>query len=336
MPKLDLVKVKREVSFPALMQHYNFQLRPAGPHSFRGKCPLPTHSNPKDDNSFTATLKDVGWVFDCFSSSCIAARAGKKGGNIIDWLMAMTGETSVFKAASALNDMFGLNAWLLNGNGSPESGGRGGSAPRTSKEPEKTEVSAPQPKQSETGCNTNRPLAEVRPGFTGLQGINPEHPLIQGTKQISVATARSFGVGFFPGKGSMAGRVVFPLHTYLGDATELALIGYLGRAVEEVEPKWLMGKGVVKNFLYELQRCDPAKPLIVCESTWTVLWRYQNGIQAAALMGSEMTDAQEACLAPFKTLILAMDNDAVGRAKAKLLAERLRRNHAVTKAFLKE
>ena len=54
--------------------------------------------------------------------------------------------------------------------------------------------------------------------------------------------------------------------------------------VSDANPKWLFGKGLRKTFLYGLERCDPAKPLILCESLWAPLWFHEHGLQAAALM----------------------------------------------------
>ena len=86
-----------------------------------------------------------------------------------------------------------------------------------------------------------------------LKDINPEHEEIQ-RRNITVETARSFGVGFFPGKGSMAGRVVFPL------MENGVLVGYGGRSVDGSEPRWKFPAGFVKSFLYGLERCAPDKP----------------------------------------------------------------------------
>jgi DNA primase len=164
-----------------------------------------------------------------------------------------------------------------------------------------------------------------------LKDVNPEHPMIQG-RGILAETAREFGVGFFPGKGSMAGRIVVPLHENRN------LVGYAGRAtLEGQEPKWLLGKGLKKTFLFGLERCDPAKPLVLVESPWAVLWLHQNGAQAAALMGSEMTAEQEKCLAPFGVITVALDNDAAGNEKAAAIIERLRTaGHKVLKARMIE
>jgi DNA primase len=172
----------------------------------------------------------------------------------------------------------------------------------------------------------NRPL-----GFV-LKDVNPVHPMIQ-ERKISVETAVKFNVGFFPGKGSMAGRVVFPLYE------DGSLVGYMGRTVEPItdeNPKWRMPKGLIKSFLYGLERCEPSKPLILCESPWGVLWFHENGQQAASLMGSGLTEAQEKRLEPYKTIIVALDNDSAGEEAAVKIIERLKKNHTVLKARLME
>ncbi len=150
---------------------------------------------------------------------------------------------------------------------------------------------------------------------------------------ISVDTAERFGVGFFPGKGSMAGRIVFPLHE------NGSLVGYAGRTtlpVTDHNPKWLLGKGLKKTFLYGLDQCDAAKPLILCESLWAPLWFHERGLQAAALMGSEMTEEQERCLDLYPVITVALDNDAAGIEKAARICGRLKVKHRVLKARLIE
>ena len=147
-------------------------------------------------------------------------------GNVIDFVCLME-SIQAYEAAAKLNEWYP--------DGLPPK-------PATAAEPEE-----------------NRPLA-----FT-LKDVNPEHPMIQ-SRGITALTAKKFGVGFFPGKGSMAGRIVFPLHE------SGRLVGYAGRATGSgQEPKWLLGKGLKKSFLFGLERCDPAKPLVLVESPWAVL-----------------------------------------------------------------
>ena len=118
-----------------------------------------------------------------------------------------------------------------------------------------------------------------------------------------------------------------------------SLVGYAGRTtlpVSDTNPKWLFGKGLKKTFLYGLERCDAAKPLILCESLWGPLWFYEHGLQAASLMGSEMTVEQEGCLDPYPTITVALDNDAAGIEKAAHICGRLKAKHRVLKARLIE
>lgn len=168
----------------------------------------------------------------------------------------------------------------------------------------------------------NKPLAFE------LKHLDPDHPLIR-ERGLSLDTIMDFGVGFQEGKGSMSNRICFPLYE------NGALIGYAGRATDGSEPRWKMPNGLVKSFLYGLERCDPAKPLYLVEGFWAVLWLHQNKLQAAALMGKSMNDQQEALLAPYADIRIALDNDAAGREAADKIAERLKAKHRVTKAFLK-
>lgn len=264
------------------------------------KCPLPTHTSQKVETSFS--IKDNFWV--CWSPSCQSNREGKKGGDVIHFVMA---KESVDRATAGRM----LAEWFA--------------IPGNQNSPPKAEHKSSKPAVPDPLPSGNKPLS-----FAGLKDINPEHPMIQG-RGITAETAKEFGVGFFPGKGSMVNRIVFPLHE------DGVLVGYAGRAtVEGQDPKWLLGKGLVKSFLYGLERCNQTKPIVVVESFWAVLWFWQKGTQAAALMGSEMTEAQEECLEPFDTIVVALDNDAAGNTKAAPIVERLRKNHRVIKARLVE
>lgn len=174
----------------------------------------------------------------------------------------------------------------------------------------------------------NKPL-----NFT-LQA-NPDHPEIQ-SRGISIETARSYGVGYYrskQGTASMDDRIIFPLHE------SGVLVGYIGRTVLPVtpeNPKWKMGKGVVKTMLFGLERCDPAQLLILTESPWATLWLRQRGIQGASLLGKDLTEGQEEAIAPFRMLSLALDNDDAGREATEKLLARLRVQHAVKRSAFRE
>ena len=97
-----------------------------------------------------------------------------------------------------------------------------------------------------------------------------------------------------------------------------------------------MGKGVVKTMLFGLERCDPAQLLVVTEIPWAVLWLRQRGIQAASLLGKDLTEGQEKAIAPFRMLSLALDNDEAGREATDKIDLRLRGNHAVMRSYFRE
>jgi DNA primase len=299
-PYLDFKAIRERTPFTAVLDRYGVRLNRGNATTLKGNCPLPSHTSKTRDTFYVNEEKNV-WY--CHSDSC--KKSGSRGGNVIDFVAAMEG-LSAYDSAAKLNEWFG--AYELR-------------PPKTSAPPA---VAGQSDSVSSAG---NKPL-----GFA-LKDVNPEHESIQ-ARGITIETARAWGVGFYCSKqktASMDHRIVFPLYEN-GN-----LVGYAGRAtLEGQEPKWLLGKGLVKSFLYGLDRCDPAKPLILAESPWAVLWFHQNGAQAAALLGSEMTQAQEESLSPFGVITVALDNDPAGNEKAAPILERLKRNHKVMKARLME
>jgi len=308
-PFLDFKEIKRRVAIVDVLARYQVSLDRVNQAALKGNCPLPSHSSGSKNTFFVNEVKSV-WY--CHSDSC-KKNGQRAGGNVIDFVSVME-QCSAYDAAKRIDELFPA--------GSSEK------AKDTSKTDAGTVSASHGPEEAVTSDNTghNKPLA-----FT-LKDVNTSHPMIQ-ERGISTLTAQHFGVGFFPGKGSMAGRVVFPLHE------RGSLVGYAGRTtlpVSDTNPKWLFGKGLKKTFLYGLDRCDPAKPLILCESLWAPLWFYERGLQAASLMGSEMTGEQERCLDPYPVITVALDNDAAGMQKATRICGRLKPQHRVSKARLIE
>jgi len=306
-PFLDFKEIKQRVTIADVLPRYQVNLVRVNQTTLKGTCPLPSHSSGSKNTFFVNVVKSV-WY--CHSDSC-KKNGNRAGGNIIDFVAAME-QCSAYAAAKRINEMF-----------PPGSSGKADRASETHAGA-KNECPGPEEAQTKDARGHNKALA-----FT-LKDVNPSHPMIQ-EHGISVTTAEQFGVGFFPGKGSMAGRIVFPLHE--GGC----LVGYAGRTtlpVSDANPKWLFGKGLKKTFLYGLDRCDPAKPLILCESLWAPLWFHEHGLQAASLMGSEMTEEQERSLDPYPRITVGMDNDATGAEKSILICERLKGKHRVLKAKL--
>jgi len=317
-PFVNFKEIKVRVAITDVLARYQVNLVRVNQTSLKGNCPLPAHSSASKNTFFVNEAKSV-WY--CHSDSC-KKNGQRAGGNVLDFVAVME-QCTVYAAAKKLDEWFPGGNRVSRGGSKTDAGVTGTVIPSD-------------PAIREAASGGNRPLAFV------LKDVNPEHPMIQG-KGISVETARSFGVGYFPGKGSMVNRVVFPLHELLrtnaDGTTQCMLVGYAGRTILEVSddnPKWLFGKGLKRTFLYGLERCDPSKPLVLCESLWGPLWFREHGVQAAALMGSEMTAEQERCLQPFPMITVALDNDAAGMEKAARISERLKANHRVMKARLVE
>jgi len=307
---LDFKAIKGRVPIADVLSRYRVSLVRVNQTSVKGTCPLPTHSSGSKNTFFVNEAKSV-WY--CHSDSC-KKNGHRAGGNVIDFVALME-QCSVYAAAKRIDELF----------------------PATSDESVR-EVSgtkhdgAMNATRGDDVANQAGATAANQPLAFTLKDVNPSHATIQ-ERGISVETAKRFGVGFFPGKGSMVGRIVFALYEN-GN-----LIGYAGRTtlpVSDANPKWLFGKGLKKTFLYGLERCDPTKPLILCESLWGPLWFHEHGLQAASLMGSEMTEQQERCLDPYATITVALDNDTAGIEKSARICERLKRNHRVSKARLIE
>lgn len=221
-PWVSFDEVKKAVSLEMVLARYGITLRRVNKSSFRGRCPLPTHGSDDSKNSFGAHAGKNAWA--CQSRSCISARGGRRGGNVLDFVAVME-RCSIRDAALKLYE------WFLADGAKPAL-----HAP-------------PQHVAAETERDgTNKPLK-----FT-LKGVDSTHTWLE-SRGIAKATAATFGVGFFPGKGMMAGRIVIPIHNSTGE-----LVAYAGRAVDDTtEPRYLLPSGFVKvNELYNLHRAIAA------------------------------------------------------------------------------
>jgi DNA primase len=82
---VDFALVKQQVSMEMLIDRYRIQLRKVNAQSLRGPCPLPMHRS-KGESFGVNTVKNI-WA--CQSASCVAARGGRRGGNVLDFAAAM-------------------------------------------------------------------------------------------------------------------------------------------------------------------------------------------------------------------------------------------------------
>jgi DNA primase len=292
---VDFKEIKERVSIEAVLGHYNIKLRRVNQQSMRGDCPLPMHSSEKSKESFIVQTGKNIWT--CQSSSCVAGRSGKKGGNILDFVALME-NCSIRDAALKLRD------WFLVTKGNPES----------KKRSEPTPVSSPKTDDEDE----NRPLTFI------LNGIDHKHSYLQ-HRGITEESARRFSIGFFPGKGTMSGRVVIPIHNERGE-----LIAYAGRAIDDAEPKYKLPAGFKKSaVLFNLHRVEPGGLVIVVEGFFDCVKVDQAGFDVIALMGSSLSARQEELLREFSEVVILLDGDDAGREAAKEIAARLVSSHWV-------
>jgi DNA primase len=287
---VDFKEIKRAVSIEAVLGHYNVKLRRVNQQSMRGACPLPMHSSETSKESFIIQTNKNIWT--CQSSSCVSARQGKKGGNILDFVALME-HCSIRDAAVKLRD------WFMITSGNSEATKRSESTP------------APSPQTDDEAAN--------KPLTFALKGIDHAHAYLhrRGVKEIS---AQHFDIGFFPGKGSMSGRVVIPIHNERGE-----LVAYAGRAIDQTEPKYKLPVGFKKSaVLFNLHRVASDQVIIV-EGFFDCVKVHQAGLPAVVgLMGSSLSDTQETLLQKFKQVILFLDGDDAGREAARTIAEEIK------------
>src|SRR5579884_740041 len=207
--RVDFAAV-RQISILWVLAHYHIEVRKRNNTEYVCDCPLKSHAQAKHQKGTFAISTSKGKWF-CHADTCREAGNHPKGGDVIDLVCRMENLTAL-DAAKFLSELFGT------GGGERRNGNL-----------------AAKPEPEATG---NKPLAFE------LKGITPDHEFIH-AKGITVETAKLYGVGFFPGAGSMKDRVVFALHE------DGKLIGYAGRTVlpvSEANPKWKFPAGLVKSF----------------------------------------------------------------------------------------
>jgi DNA primase len=308
-------EIKKKITLGMAIDHYRVSLRRVAADVLRGKCPLPMHGSEKSKDSFTATLsKGTGGVWACQSQSCIAARGGRRGGNALDFVAAME-RCSVRDAAIKMTE------WSNAPGDSPYAATQPVAAEERSSQtpPERSQREQPQSKPDERAGESeepNRPL-----GFT-LRGIDRNHPYLA-SRGLNRETLDTFGVGFFPGKGSMAGRVAIPIHNGKGE-----LVAYAGRSVDQKEPKYKLPAGFRKSEeLFNFHRADEidTSTVVVVEGFFDAMTVHQAGFPAVvALMGCACSHSQEALLVErFECVVLMLDGDEPGREAQHTLTRQL-------------
>jgi DNA primase len=166
-----------------------------------------------------------------------------------------------------------------------------------------------------------------------LKSITHDHPYLN-TRGITEETARDFGIGFFSGRGSMANRIVIPIHNKGGE-----LVAYADRAIDESEPKYKLPKNFwTSQELFNLHRvlARGHDIVIVVEGFFDAVKVHQAGYPVVALIGSSLSNEQEGMLAEFSKVILMLDGDEAGREATEKIAPRLMRRTFVKVIDLSE
>jgi DNA primase len=308
MDWVSFEEIKKVVTLQMAIERYGIPLRKVNTNTLRGKCPLPAHGSEKSNESFTATLtKGVGGAWACQSHSCIKSR-GRVGGNVLDFVAAME-QCSVRDAAIKLQMWFLVPA-------------AGKSHELVGKEP-RAEISAGKEPQVERVPEKNNGVGESesnKPLTFTLQNIDHAHPYLT-ERGVTEEIAKTFGVGFFPGKGSMQNRIVFPVRNRQGE-----LVAYAGRSIDGSEPRYKFPAGFRKSLeLYNLHRVRGETSIVVVEGFFDCMKVTQAGFPCVALMGSTMSKMQEKHLEDFGHVVVMLDGDETGKTAAEGIVDRLRR-----------
>lgn len=289
-----------------ILNRYGIKLRRVNQFYFRGTCPLPSHSSAASDESFGVHTGKNAWA--CQSQSCITARNGKRGGNILDFV-------SIQEQCSLRDAAIKLATWFNVSSGTGES--------QPGKQLARSNPSQLVAEREKDGEVTDDilPDAENKPLGFALRNIDHSHPYLT-ARGISKEIAEQFGVGFFAGKGSMAGRIIIPIHSRKGE-----LVAYAGRSIDESEPKYKFPGGFRKSLeLFNLHRALAARTgyVIVTEGFFDAMKVTAAGYASVvALMGASMSEVQEKLLADFRRVVLLFDGDEAGREGTRTTALRL-------------
>ena len=100
---VDYRSVKAAISMEAVLANYGIRLHRLDSEYLRGRCPLPAHTSKSSRQSFIVSVHKNAWA--CHFDSCAAARGGRIGGNVLDFVSAME-NCSIRDAALKLQDGF--------------------------------------------------------------------------------------------------------------------------------------------------------------------------------------------------------------------------------------
>ena len=285
---VDYRAVKAAVSMETVLANYGIRLQRLDGEHLRGRCPLPAHTSKSSRQSFIVNVQKNAWA--CHSDSCVATRGGRIGGNVLDFVSTME-NCSIREAALKLQNSFIVMPPL------------------------------PPPARSPVAQAAIAPSVGNKPLSFALSRIDYSHPYLT-ERGVDAETIRHFGIGYNRGTGSMAARIVIPIHDESG-----LLIAYSGRSVDYTEPKYRFPARFRKSLvLFNLHRAAAAgKSVVVVEGFFDCFNVYQAPLPCVvALMGCSLSLRQEQLLQErFQEVVLFLDGDKAGRTAAIKIASRL-------------
>lgn len=286
---IDFRAVKASVGMEALLAAYGIKPGRRVGVELRGLCPLPQHHSTQSRESFLVHTRKNVWA--CHSQSCVAARGGQAGGNVLDFVAAME-RCSILEAARKV--------WAI---------GEGTGF-------EKNEGGAVSENWNGYAQKQNAPL-----GFV-LRPVDCRHRYLY-QRGIHRSTAEYFQVGFYARAGLLQGRIVIPLHDGQG-----RLVGYAGRAIHSDAPRYKFPIGFRKSLLlFNLHRVrrGGSRQAILVEGFFDCFHLHQAGFpQTLALMGSSVSAVQQELLRRhFEELVVMLDGDETGRSASPRIVRQL-------------
>lgn len=283
---IDFRHVKDSVTLDKVFDRYALSFRSSnGDSEMRGNCPLPMHGSKKSKDSFGANIRKQIW--SCQSDTCIDARNGRRGGNLLDFVACME-QCSIRDAALKVCEWFSIQDAIR------------------------------QQKPGDGNGSGNEPLILSR------QYINPRHEYFE-QRGILPETVEFFEAGFYTGIGSMQNRIVIPIFDEIGQL--LGYAGRAIDDVTEPKyrlPRGLKKSLVLFNLHRALENGDT---VIVVEGFFGVMQLHQAGFRnVVALMGSFISEPQEDLLADhFNRVVVMLDGDEAGHMGTGRIVSRLSR-----------
>ena len=302
---VDFATIKQQVDIERILAHYGLleDMRQLPNGRLRGHCPFHQDTEP----SFTTT--PTGRGFHCFG-------CGVKG-NVIAFVRLReriaTGDIAQDEreAARLIQDWFGIT---------PSASHRRSHLPRPVDDKSTSCIETMERPVLQT--LSRRTFSMNRPLSFALESLDHKHPYLA-SRGLSPATIKHFGLGYFPRKGSMSGRIVIPIHNAQGQ-----LVAYAGRWPTDTlpinTPKYKLPKGFHKSLeLFNLHRVPQhARRVVLVEGYWSVFHLYQAGFRhVIALMGTSLSERQLTLIrARFQRVQVFLDGDQAGQEASVAVA----------------